>query len=293
VERQDVALQARDLARVLAGSDVLVHAAGLNRSPSSEHLLAANERVTREVVHAANAVGVRVVLVSSQAAGGTGTPERPRREDDAPRPMTPYGRSKLAGEAVVRSLADVPWTILRPSSVYGPRDRQFLPLFKLAVRGIFPLVASPAAAFTVIYVEDLARAVVLAASDRERSGDTLFLGHSEAPGADALLSALAAAVGRPYRPTRLSPIALRAVAFLGDLSWKAGREPLLDTSRLAELQSEGFVCAVDRARDILGFTAGTPLDAGLERTAAWYRDAGWLSALPGAPLRTTSRRSLQ
>src|SRR5438309_1620730 len=83
------------------------------------------------------------------AAGGAGTPERPAREDDPPHPLNAYGRTKAAAESAIRSDARVPWTILRPCSVYGPRDRQWLPLVRLAARGRFLVAAPPAMAFTL------------------------------------------------------------------------------------------------------------------------------------------------
>lgn len=278
VVRADAALDAAALTPVFDGADVIVHAAGRTRSPRAEAFRAANEEGTRAVVDAVNATGARLILVSSQAAAGPGTRSRPAREEDQPRPVTAYGRSKLAGEQVVRSAARRPWTILRPASVYGPRDRQFLPLFRLASRGIFPVVDAPGAAFTLVHVDDVARGILLTAEapPAEVSGSTLFLGHAHAPRADELLRALAATYGRPFRPMRAPVPLLRALALFGDLAWLVGRQPMLDSARLAELRCEGFVCAVDRACDTIGFTARIPLESGLERTARWYHEAGWI-----------------
>ena len=60
------------------------------------------------------------------------------------------------------------------------------------------------------------------------------------------------------------------------LAWKFGEEPVIDAARLSELGAEGFVCAVDRAREVLGVTAAVSLPDGLARTAQWYRQRGWL-----------------
>jgi nucleoside-diphosphate-sugar epimerase len=262
--------------RAVEGSDVLVHAAGLTRSPRASAFAAVNVAGTRAIVNAANASGARLVAISSQAAIGSGSADRPSREDDAPHPLTPYGRSKLAGEAVVRSCARVPWTIVRPSSVYGPRDRQFLPVFRLASRGLFLQATDPATPFTFIYIDDLAHGVVLAAADEHAAGRTMFLGHPDPLTADMLLRQLATAFGRRYRPRRVPRVALRAAALAGECSWWLGLEPVLDRARFAELGAEGFVCSVDRARDLLGFTAGVSLQEGVERTARWYRNQGWV-----------------
>jgi len=276
VESRESALHAAALRSAIAGSDVLVHAAGLTRSGNEDVLRAVNVDGTRAVVDAVNDTGSRLVLISSQAAAGTGTLERPSREDDAPRPLTAYGRSKLAAEAAVRAEARVAWTILRPSPVYGPRDRGFLPLFRLAARGRYLLVAPPDTSFTLIHADDAARAIVRAADDPHAIGETFFVGHPEPQTAEALLRQFARAVGRSYTPRRVPRFALRAIAAAGDIAWRLGIEPMLDGSRLAELHAEGFVCAVDRASERIGFTAETPLAAGLESTLEWYRQQGWL-----------------
>ena len=78
------------------------------------------------------------MYVSSQAAAGPAAdPERPVSEDDPPQPFEPYGRSKLEAETLVREHpANVPWTIVRPSAVYGPGDGDFLTLFRQAAHGV-------------------------------------------------------------------------------------------------------------------------------------------------------------
>ena len=104
----------------------------------------------------------------------------------------------------------------------------------------------------------------------------MFLGHPDPLCADDLLRALADVFGRRYRPWHVPDLVLRAFAWGGQLAWKLGEEPLLDRARLTELGAEGFVCAVDRAREVLGVTAAVPLRDGLARTARWYRNQGWV-----------------
>jgi nucleoside-diphosphate-sugar epimerase len=264
------------LAAALEGSDLVVHTAAAIRAATGTAFNAVNVEGTRSLVEATNGVGARLLHISSVAAIGPGTPERPSREDDPPHPINAYGRSKLASEEVVRGTARTPWTIIRPSAVYGPRDRGFLPLYRLATRGVFVFAAPPAMAFTLVYIEDLARAMLLAATDDRAIGQTLFIGHPEPQRTDTLLRALAEAAGRTYRPRHVAPVFIRGLASLGDLAWKFGRRPPLDSDRLAEFRADGFVCSVDRARDVLGFSASVPLREGVDQTYRWYRQRGWL-----------------
>jgi nucleoside-diphosphate-sugar epimerase len=214
--------------------------------------------------------------MSSQAAGGPGSTISPAKETDPPQPLNAYGRSKLASEAVVRTAARVPWTIVRPSAIYGPRDRGFLPLFRMAARGIFLEVAEPAAWFTLINVDDVVRSVMLSAVSERACGETFFIGHPDPHRAEDLLRQLAAVYGRRYRPLRVPAPVVRVAAFAGDVMWRFGAKPLIDRGRLAELRAHGFVCDVSRVRERLGFTAAIPLPEGLARTARWYADRGWV-----------------
>ena len=276
IEVRESSLHAAALAPAIDGTTVLVHAAGLVRAGHEDLLRAVNVDGTRAVIDAANDTGTRLLFISSQAAHGPGTRRDPAREDGTPHPMTAYGRSKLAAERHVRADARVPWTILRPSAIYGPRDRGFLQLFRLASRGRFLLVAPPDTAFTLIHADDAARAIVIAADHPGAVGETLFVGHPEPQTADDVLRRLAQVYECPYAPRRVPSVALRALAAAGDIAWRLGIEPMFDSSRLTELHAEGFVCAVDRASDRIGFTAATPLGEGFASTAQWYRREGWV-----------------
>jgi nucleoside-diphosphate-sugar epimerase len=276
IERIEAALDGDALARAVDGSDLLVHAAGLVRAAHDEAFDRVNVQGTSAAVAAANRSGAALMLISSQAAAGPAPPERPAREDDGPRPITAYGRSKLAAEQIVRRAARVPWTILRPCAVYGPRDRGFLPLFRMASRGIFVLVTPPGTSFTLVHVDDLARAVIAAAGAPGALRETLFVGGARPHTTADVLRSLARAFDCRYRPFSLPRAVLGGAAAAGDLCWRVGLTPPIDRSRLAELSAEGFVCCVDRARDVLGFTAAVPLEDGMAATARWYAAHRWL-----------------
>src|SRR5207237_10153811 len=123
---------------------------------------------------------VRVVRISSLAAGGPAPASAPRSEDDAPNPITPYCRSKLESERMLASLHDLHWIALRPGVVYGARDRALYPLFRMATHGFLPLVGRTDAAYTLIHVSDLVRVIAAAIeSDVESKAerDAIFVGH--------------------------------------------------------------------------------------------------------------------
>ncbi len=124
------------LARAVAGADFVFHVAGLTRGLTDEEYLAVNAEGTRRIIEAVARSGAairRFVYVSSLAAVGPNPTDRPLDETSEPRPQDSYGRSKLAGERIVLEAGGrMPVTIIRPPAVYGPRDSNFLPLFRMA-----------------------------------------------------------------------------------------------------------------------------------------------------------------
>ncbi len=124
---------------LLAGCEGVVHCAGAVAAPAEADYQRVNVGLTRALLEGcARAEGLGAfVLISSLAAAGPAGPEAPRTEDMPPAPITAYGRSKRDAEALVHGAA-WPFRVisLRPPALYGPRDREFLPLFKAARRGL-------------------------------------------------------------------------------------------------------------------------------------------------------------
>ena len=260
----------------LRDADALVHLAGVVSAVREREYFSANVDATRAVAEAARAAGIPLIHVSSLAAAGPASPRAPRSEDDAPAPINAYGRSKLAGERVVTALDGLRWTILRPGVVYGPRDRALLPVFRLAERGILPLVGRTDAAYTFIHVADLVR-VITAAVDSPAERDILFVGHPDPVTTRDLLEGVRATSNRRGRIVRIPLAITRLAAFGGDAAGiLLGKRALINSRRYAELASEGFVCRVDRLRDRLGIVAEIGLKEGLADACQWYRREGWL-----------------
>jgi dihydroflavonol-4-reductase len=269
-------LDRASLAKEFSGVDAVVHLAGLVSSLRDRDFSAVNVELTRAVAQAARAAGVRLIHVSSLAAAGPAPASAPRSEDDPPAPVTAYGRSKLEGERLLATMSDLRWMILRPGVVYGEGDRAMLPLFRLARRGLLPLVGRPGAAYTLIHVADLIRALV-AALESGVDHETIFAGHPRPASAREILEAIRDATGNTARILAVPMALTRVAAVAGDVCGAiAGRPLLINGSRYTELSAEGFVCCVDRLRDCLGVVAEVTLREGVVRAAAWYREQGWL-----------------
>jgi nucleoside-diphosphate-sugar epimerase len=263
------------LTAAFSGADAIVHLAGVVSTVHDDEFARVNVDGAAAAAAAAGACGVPIVHISSLAAAGPAPAASPRREDDPATPINAYGQSKLEGEAAVRA-AGARWTILRPGVVYGPEDRALLPLFRCAAYGFVPMVGRRDAAYTFIYIDDLARAIA-AAVDADESGLTCFAGRARPVYPADLIDAICAALGRRALRLSLPKAIVYPAAALGQAAGRlVGRTLPLNLRRYREMYSEGFVCRIDRLRERLGVEASVDLREGMKRTAAWYRGRGWL-----------------
>lgn len=264
--------------RAAEGADVVVHMAALTRARTAAEYDAVNEHGTRALLRALGGMATppeRFVYLSSLAAVGP-SGERPVDDATEPRPLTAYGRSKLGGERVcAEDAAAFEQVVIRAPAVYGPRDRDLLRFFRLAQKGILPVPGGPARPLQLIHVQDLAVALVRAATIQGVSG----VYHAADPRAYAwseVVDLVADAVGVRARRVPLPASALRAAAALSEWgSGLTGRATIFNRDKARELLAPGWLCDVGPAQRDLGI-APRPLAQGLKQTAQWYREHGWL-----------------
>jgi nucleoside-diphosphate-sugar epimerase len=265
------------------GAAAVVHVAGKTSARNEAEYMASNAGGTANVAAAARreAPDAHLVLVSSQAAGGPSPDGRPVRPGDAPRPVSSYGRSKLAGEEAVRRERDLAYTILRPGAVYGPRETAIRDLFVAASRGFVPVLAGGTPRIQLVYAADVA-ASVLGALARGGRGETFFAAHPEVLEYRGIAEALAEL---PPRRPWLVPVpaaAIRAAGFLvGALSTFGKGPPVFNAEKANELLQRAWICDVSDTQVALGQPFRTDFAAGSRLTWDWYLHHGWIAGGDG------------
>lgn len=268
------------LARAVRDADVVVHLAALTRAHTEKEYHRANVLGTANLLDAvfgAEPRPRRLVYLSSLAAVGPSVGGRPVGPADTPRPLTAYGRSKLAGEELcLKAAEEIEVVILRAPAVYGPRDRDLLHFFRLAARGILPVPTGPARPLQLIHVEDLADAIVRAGTAPDAKG-ILHVAEAAAYAWSDVVRLVAAAVGVRGRVVPVPAPVLRAAAWASETVGRVtGRASIFDRDKARELLAPGWLSDIEPARRALGFEARVALPAGLSDTARWYRNEGWL-----------------
>ncbi len=168
------------------GFDYVIHLAGATRARDYETYQAANVGRTRDLLESFsrqshNSRLKRFVLVGSQAAAGP-SPDNasPVKESDVPRPVSLYGRSKLEAEQIALSYGDhLPVTIIRPPTVFGPRDSDVLDVFRLAKYRLAPCLAGPDRLVSIVYVEDLVEGIYAACTSSNACSNIYFLANPQ------------------------------------------------------------------------------------------------------------------
>jgi len=266
----------RALAQGCAGADVIFHVAGLIVARDLDHFMSANRDATGTLVEVAAAHHPRFVYVSSQAAGGPNAPGRAREESEPPHPVSDYGRSKLAGELLVRA-SGLPWTIVRPPVVYGEWDHEVLKVFKLARLGVAPVFGDGSQEISVVYAGDLARALATVATTPAAAGHVYYAAHPQPTSTRGLVLAVGRALQKKPVVLPIPPALARGVlATIGSLARMAGRATLLSADKANEFLAPGWVCSSAALTRDTGWRAEVDLESGLRRTAAWYREKRWL-----------------
>lgn len=268
------------LREAMRGVTHVIHCAGAVKALRTADFYKANQLGTRRLVAAVNQAGdqvSRMVHISSLAAAGPATAEAPSVEESASHPVSEYGRSKLAGEEEVRGGCHREYVVLRPPAVYGPRDTEFLALFKAARAHIRPEFGFGQQQLSMVFAPDLAEAVFACLTHSAAAGRTYNVAAPEVVTAGALTTRIAQRMGvwtlRVPLPTTALWLACAIRQGLSSLTRKAN---VLSLQKYPELSAEGWVCDPTRLRKETGFVCRTLLTQGIDAALASYRQLGWL-----------------
>ena len=263
----------------LSGITHVIHCAGCTKAVGIRDFYRVNQGGTENVIAAVNREAghvQRLVHVSSLAASGPATAQSPAREEDPPHPVSHYGRSKLAAEQAVRDRCRSEFVIVRPPAVYGPRDRGFLPMFAAVRHHLLPR-SNPHQALSLVYVQDLAKAIVVCLEAPGIVGKTFFASSPEVVSGVMMAKEIARQSKTWTVPCPLHPMLLWPVCAAQD-GWSriTGKAAMLSLQKFADLRASGWVCSPAALQKATGFECGTTLSQGVTATLSWYREHDWL-----------------
>lgn len=264
--------------------DYVVHAAGATKCLCRDDFFTTNTDGTRHLATALMKLRMplrRFVFISSLSVFGAIHEQQPYAditEHDTPRPNTAYGQSKLRAEQWLDSIGtDFPYIVLRPTGVYGPRERDYFLMAQSIARHVDFAAGYRRQDITFVYVEDVVQAVFLAL-DHGVSRRKYFLTDGGVYSSTDFSDLIRHALGNPWMLRLKVPLwVLRAVTAAGErLAHVTGRITALNNDKYNILSQRNWRCDIEPAMDELGYHPHFDLKRGVDITVAWYRDNGWL-----------------
>ena len=246
------------LKELVAGADAIVHCAGAVRGASQDDFNQVNvEGVARMVqIAAAQNPMPKFLLISSLAA----------REPQ----LSFYAASKRGGEKALASLAgNMFWGVLRPPAVYGPGDREMLPLFQSMFRGLAPVIGSDKNRVSLLYVEDLVDAIVswLEKSKKSKCFYELHDGHQSGYSWQEIIDVVERMKGKGIFRLNIPASFVRLTASVNLMMAKVfGGAPMLTPGKVRELVHPDWVADNDHLSSETGWAPKVLLEEGLRKT---------------------------
>ncbi|MBR4897520.1 MAG: NAD(P)-dependent oxidoreductase [Prevotella sp.] len=263
--------------------DYVVHAAGVTKCLHQEDFHRINTEGTKNLVRAILALQMpikRFVYISSLSIMGAIREEQPYTEileSDTPQPNTAYGRSKLEAEQWLDTNSQFPYVILRPTDVYGPRERDYFMMFKSIKQHVDFAVGYQQQDITFVYVADVVQAVFLA-MEKGRTGRRYFLSDGEVYQSSTFSDLIRKELGNPWWIRITAPLwVLRLVSWCGEYVGRlTGKVTALNKDKYNIMRQRNWRCDITPAREELGYAPQVKLPEGVKRSAAWYQKNGWL-----------------
>ena len=264
--------------------DYIVHAAGVTKSLHAKDFWKVNTEGTKNLVDAILQLQMpikRFVYLSSLSIFGPIAERQPYREiteDDIPKPNTAYGKSKLEAERYLDSIGNnFPYIVLRPTGVYGPREKDYFLMAKSIKGHVDFSVGFRRQDITFVYVQDVVQAVFLA-FDHGMSGRKYFLSDGKVYQSSAFSNYIHEELGRPWWIRLKAPIwVLRVVTSIGErVGHLTGKITALNKDKYHILKQRNWRCNIEPTMDELGYHPHYDLEKGVKLTIAWYKENNWL-----------------
>ncbi len=256
--------------------DYIIHNAGLTKAKDEASYYKVNTDLVSTLLQAIERSEIpltKLVLISSLAAYGPAdlTSEGVVKENSIPQAVTAYGKSKWEAEKILKSSSKVPYNIVRPTAVYGPREQDFLTVYKMINQGLELFVGYQTQKLTFIYIEDLVEQIfniMLIA----KSGKNYFISDGHYYSASQLHNYIKSALQKKTVKLRLPLFIVKGLAHITEFTSRfTGKYPPLNPQKVAELKCKSWVCDISPLQKDFDFKPKYYLAEGIENTIKWNK----------------------
>jgi len=261
--------------------EYIIHNLGLTQTSVSKEYFTVNFEYTKNFVEALSSAQMlpeKFVYISSLAANGPGNSEtlKPISVNDSPHPVTQYGKSKLMTENYLKTIDNINYIIIKPTVVYGPREKNLLLVFKTIKKHIEFKIGFKEQHVSFIYVEDLVSLIFKTlTSDKNKKSYLVSDGISyTTQQLNGIIKKLLA-----VKTIKIStPVWLvYCIAFVSEKIGKLVYKPsILNSDKINELKQSNWICNIDDIKNDFDFEPQFDLEKGVSKTIKWYKKNGWI-----------------
>lgn len=266
--------------RAFNNANYIFHVAGVVKSKSSEGYFKGNVDTTDALLKAAslNASSIKkIIIVSSLTAVGPSLDGKPVTEETVCKPITSYGRSKLAQEELAISyMTKLPISILRLHAVYGERDTEIFKVFQTYKMGVMTLVGFNEKKLNLVHVSDTIEGIYAAALAEKTTNQIYFIASEEVYTWTEISKAFTGAFGRSALNVRFPHFLVYIVAAIAELfSMFSSKPATFNLEKAKDFVQKDWICDVSKAKRDFNFQQRIRLEEGIKRTLDWYKKMKW------------------
>ncbi len=261
--------------------DYIFHIAGTTKVRNRNEYYTGNVLVTKALLEAAqsNAGLKKFCHISTLSAVGPSYDGSAIDEQYPCLPISVYGKTKAEAEKLVQHASSkLPIVVLRPPTVYGPRDTDVLEMFQWVNRGILPVLGAVDKKLSMIHVKDLVRGIFEATVSEKTLGETFFISNRPVYLLSEIIGLMAQILGKKKaRTVRIPAFLLYGVAGATQVVSRFGSRPLiLSLDKAREILQPHWICSAEKIKTMIGFESTISLEDGLRSTYEWYKEKGWI-----------------
>ena len=267
----------KEIKKAFQNHEILIHLAAKTKAKKWDEFNKANILLTDKLIEIFNSEESfrQFIFISSQAAVGPSKGKNPKTETDFPKPISMYGKSKLEAENLVQNKTKAKWTIIRPSSVYGPGDKDFLQYFRLTKKHLSPLVGFKKKYLSLIYVDELTEFIAKTIGNEKAFNEIFFASDGQIYCWEDFATDLSRAIGTFAITFRIPEFLIKPFALFSEII--SGKNyPTFNREKAKEMLQDSWLVSTRKAEKILDFEPKANLQENLRNTYLWYKEHGWI-----------------
>lgn len=274
--------QLKEFKKTFGKIDYVIHNAGITKCLDPKDFDRINFQNTVHFVEAlqeAECVPDKFLLMSSLSAFGLGDEINytPIKLTDTPRPNTAYGISKLKAEQYLQNTTNFPYMILRPTGVYGPREKDYFLMLKTVKSGLDVGAGFKPQHLTFIYVKDLVDAAFLALESPLKNKN-YFVADGDVHTDKEYTALVKKVLDKEHVLSIKVPLCvLKLISLVAESISKITKKPsTLNRDKYKIMKQRNWECDIEPLIQDLRFTPQYNLERGLTESVNWYKENGWL-----------------